>query len=137
MKGTEQFKKVIQAFLQKKVSEDELFAKTFAKPNKNIDDCVNFILNTVKESGCSGFDDAEVYSIAIHYYDEDELDTKYLKKMNCNVVVNHTPELTAEDMKEMEEQAKKDYYAECLRKQKELNKPKKKVNVNEVQGSLF
>ena len=39
MKGTETFKKVIKAYLDKRAAEDELFAKDYAKTNKNIDDC--------------------------------------------------------------------------------------------------
>ena len=44
MKGTETFKKVIKAYLDKRAAEDELFAKDYAKPNKNIDDCCDFII---------------------------------------------------------------------------------------------
>ena len=40
MKGSETFKKVIKAFLDKRAAEDELFAKDYAKPGKNIDDCL-------------------------------------------------------------------------------------------------
>ncbi|WP_252190606.1 Cas9 inhibitor AcrIIA9 family protein [Segatella copri] len=43
MKGTETFKKVIKAYLDKRAAEDELFAKDYAKPGKNIDDCCDFI----------------------------------------------------------------------------------------------
>ena len=94
MKTTDTFKNVIQKYLQERAKDDEQFAARLNLPNKNIDECVNFILNTVKESGCTGFDDPEIYGIAVHYYDEDELDTKYLKSINCNVVVNHHPVLS-------------------------------------------
>ena len=126
MKGSDTFKQTIEDYLKVRANMDEQFAKSFAKPNKNIDECVNFILNTVKESGCNGFDDDEIYGIAVHYYDEDQLDTKYLKAIRGNVVVNHKPELKPEDMEELEKKAKEDYYQECLRKQKEQNKPKAK-----------
>ena len=138
MKTSDSFKKTIKAYLDKRASEDELFAVSYKKDNKNIDECVNFILNSVKESGCNGFDDDEIYSIAVHYYDEDELDAKYLKQIGCNVVVNHKPVLTEEDKKELEQKAKDDYYNECLRKQRELvNKPKKVVKKEVEQLSLF
>lgn len=126
MKTTDTFKKTIEAYLRERASKDELFAKSFAKEGKTIDECCNFILNTVKESGCNGFDDEEIYNIAVHYYDEDELNPKYLKEMRCNVVVNHTPILTEEDKAELERKAKDDFYNECMKKQRELNKPKKK-----------
>ena len=40
-----------------------------AKEHKNLDDCITFILNYVQQSGCNGFTDAEIYSLAVHYYD--------------------------------------------------------------------
>ncbi|MBP9481471.1 MAG: hypothetical protein KBF15_08460, partial [Parabacteroides sp.] len=40
----------------------------YSKPEKNIDDCVTYILNEVKKSGCNGFADDEIYSMAVHYY---------------------------------------------------------------------
>lgn len=138
MKSTEEFKKAIKAYLDKRASEDVQFCKSYFKENKNIDECCNFILNTVKESGCCGFDDSEIYGIAVHYYDEDDLDPKYLKQISGNVVVNHKPVLTAEEMDELAKKAKEDYYKECLRKQREQNKPKKKAVESEPnQLSLF
>lgn len=138
MKASDSFKKTISEYLQVRANTDEQFAKSFAKPNKNIDECINFILNTVKESGACGFDDDEIYGIAVHYYDEDEVDPKYLKGINGNVVVNHKPQLTAEDLEELAQKAKDDYYNECLRKQKEFTQPKKKAVKHEIeQPSLF
>lgn len=138
MKASKHFKNTILAYLEKRAETDALFAQSFQKENKNIDECVNFILNTVKESGCNGFEDEEIYSIAVHYYDEDELDTKYLKPINGNVVVNHQVQLTEQDKAELEQKAKDDYYQDCLRKQREFNKPKKKASKETAeQLSLF
>lgn len=89
MKATDYFKQTIQSYLQRRAQEDELFAPRYANPKKNIDDCITFILNYVKQSGCNGFADDEIYSLALHYYDEDDIDIgKPLT--NCKVVVNHT-----------------------------------------------
>ena len=49
MKGTDHFKKTIQMYLEQRAEEDQLFAKSFSNPAKNIDDCVTYILNYVKE----------------------------------------------------------------------------------------
>ena len=54
MKGSETFKKIIKAYLDKRAAEDELFAKDYAKPGKNIDDCCDFIISEVKKSGRQG-----------------------------------------------------------------------------------
>lgn len=88
MKGSENFKNTIQNYLNELAKKDELFAKNLAKENKNIDDCITYILNQVKASGCNGFADEEIYNMAIHYYDEDDI--KVGKSVNASVVVNHT-----------------------------------------------
>ena len=116
MKTTEYFKRTIQEYLDRRATEDNLFAERLKNEKKNIDECCNFILNTVKESGCNGFTDEEIFSIAVHYYDENNLDPKYLKKVSGNVVVNHQIELTEADKIELEKKAKDDYYNDCLRK---------------------
>lgn len=93
MKGTENFKKVISNHLQLIASKDSLFAETLKKENKNIDDCIIYILNQVKESGLNGFEDSEIFGMAIHYYDEDDL--KIGKPINCQIVTNHKATNTA------------------------------------------
>ena len=102
MKTTENFKNTIKAYLDKRANEDTLSAITYAKANRNMDDCITYILNTVQKSGCNGFADDEVYSMAVHYYDEDNIEIG--KNFDCRVVVNHTVELTEEE----KEKARKD-----------------------------
>lgn len=126
MKASDSFKRTIEDYLTVRANTDEQFAKSFAKPGKSVDECCNFILNTVRASGCNGFEDDEIYGMAVHYYDEDELDPKYLKPVGGTVVVNHKVELAQEDKVKLEEKARKDYYEECLCKQREQLHPKKK-----------
>ena len=138
MKGTEQFKKTIKAYLEDRAMSDALFAETYAKPNKNIDDCITFILNQVKNSGCNGFADDEIYSLAVHYYDEDKIDVG--KPMNCNVVVNHQIVLTEEEKVEAKQQAITRYQEDEIRKMRERRskpKPTAAPQPAEPQPSLF
>lgn len=111
------FKNTIKAYLDKRAAEDTLFAQTYAKENKNLDECCNYILQEVRKSGCCGFDDDEIYSMAIHYYDEDDI--KDVKPVSAKVVVNHTVELSEEEKAEAKEKAKADYEKEQLAKLKE------------------
>lgn len=137
-KTTKAFQDTIRAFLEEKARNDDAFNERYRNEKKSVEECCNFILNTVKETGCQGFTDAEIFGMATHYYDEDEVDPKYLKQMGGKVVVNHQVELTEEEKTELAEKAKKDYYEEQLRKQKELvNKPKKKEVQQVEQMSLF
>ena len=111
------FKQAIKAYLDKRAAEDTLFAKTYAKANKNLDECCNYILQQVKKSGCCGFADEEIYNMAIHYYDEDEI--KDVKPVSAKVVVNHVVELTEAEKAEAKEKAKADFEKEQLAKIKE------------------
>lgn len=121
MKATDAFSKIISEHLQGVALNDHLFAETLKKPNKNIDDCLTYILNTVQKSGCNGFEDSEVFAMAVHYYDEDDI--KAGKPVKCKVVVNHT-----------EEAIKKSFASHSE------NKPAKKIEKKPVlvnQTSLF
>ena len=123
MKATEHFRQTIKAYLDERAQNDELFAVSYAKENKNMDDCVTFILNQVKRSKCMGLTDEEVYSLAVHFFDEDDIEIG--NPIACNVIVNHTVELTEEEKAQARQDALKEYQAEQLRKmQKRTNKPK-------------
>ena len=123
MKATEHFRQTIKAYLDERAQNDELFAVSYAKENKNMDDCVTFILNQVKRSKYMGLTDEEVYSLAVHFFDEDDIEIG--NSIACNVIVNHTVELTEEEKAKARQEALKEYQAEQLRKmQKRTNKPK-------------
>ena len=98
MNGTDQFTRTIAEYLNQRAMTDPLFAPNLMKPNKNIEECITYILNEVQKSGCNGFEDDEIYSMAVHYYDEDDLEVG--NAIPCNVVVNHTIVLTDEEKAE-------------------------------------
>ena len=136
MKGTDHFKRTIQMYLEQRAAEDELFAKNYRNPAKNMDDCVTYILNYVQKSGCDGFTDGEIYGQAVHYYDENEIEVG--NPLQCHVAVNHVVELTAEEKAEARQNAIRQYQNEELRRLQSRNKPtstaKKETN---VQPTLF
>ena len=86
MKGTEHFKEIIKGYLDQRAKEDELFRAKYETTARTMDDVITFILNEVKNSGCCGFSDSEIYSMAVHVIDEPELEIG--KPLSCNVVVN-------------------------------------------------
>ena len=51
MKGTEHFKDVIQNYLETRASYDELFAESFHKENKSIDECITVHLDGSPKNG--------------------------------------------------------------------------------------
>lgn len=135
MKTTDAFKNVIQNHLNETAANDPLFAVTLKKENKNIDDCVNYILQTVQESGCNGFTDEEVFGMAKHYYDEDDL--KPSKQINANVIVNHTVELSEDDIAKAKQDAKDKIILQEMERMKKKSAPKKEEPKESVQPTLF
>lgn len=134
MKGTEYFKQTIKAYLDERAKTDELFAVSYAKEGKTLDDCVTYILNQVKASGCNGFADDEVYSMAVHYYDEEGIDIG--KPVTCTVAVNHHIELTEEEKAKARQRAIDAYQAEEMRKIQERNAKRKTVVKEQEQAQL-
>lgn len=104
MKATNHFKNTIQAYLDQRAETDVLFSFQYSKPDKNIDDCINYILNEVRKSGCNGFYDEEIYSMAVHFYDEDNIEIG-TPINNAHVVVNHFVELTDQEKEEARQKA--------------------------------
>lgn len=131
MKGTKAFQDTIKSYLDERASVDALFAESYAKPGKSIEECCNYILNEVQKSGCCGFADEEIYGMAVHYYDEDNLGE--IKPIQGQVVVNHKVELTAEEIEEARREAKERVVnEEIARLRKPQSKPVQKKEEVEV-----
>ena len=136
-KGTRAFNETIKAYLEERAENDALFAVKFANPSKSVEDCVTYIINQVQKSGCNGFDDAEIYGMAVHYYEENEIEVG--KPIKCQVVVNHTVELTEEEKEQVRQDAINKLRDEEMAKMRRPIQPKKTTEkkVTEVQPSLF
>jgi hypothetical protein len=135
-KGTRAFNDTIKAYLEERAENDALFAVKFANPSKSVDDCVTYILNQVQKSGCNGFTDAEVYGMAIHFYEEKEIEVG--NPINCKVVVNHTVELTEEEKEEARQEAIAKLRDEQVAKMRRPTAKKATENKPQVeQPSLF
>ncbi len=134
-KYTDNFKATIKAKLDEVAKEDESFAKSYAKENKSLDGCINYILNTVRKSGVQGYTDNEVYGMALHYYDEDNI--KDPGAQQCHVVVNHTVQLTEQEIEEAKEQARNDVYVKQRQKMTTKSKPTPAVKQEIKQATLF
>jgi len=98
MKVSPGFKQQIQKYLSKRAETDILFAPVYEKENKNIDDCIKYIYQEVKKKAGSdnaiAMTDEEVYSLAVHYYDEDSI---VVGKSNIEAKVSTSPIIDDED----------------------------------------
>lgn len=145
MKGSDKFKETIKEFLDDFAKRDGMFAERYGNPKKNMDECVDYILTTVHKSGCNGFDDAEIYGMAVHYYEE-ENPGDIRKGVSAKVVVNHRVELTEEEKEEARRKAVEELKAEEKRriqerekraKEAERAKADKRQKELEEEGCLF
>ena len=132
-KGTERFKEAIKAYLDK-MAESGDFALSYANPNMNLDECIDYILTQVKASGCAGFDDAEIYGMAVHYYDEED-PGKISKGLGGQVVVNHHIDLTEEEKEEAKRKALERITEEEVRKIKEKERKEKEAEKKKAEAA--
>lgn len=98
------FETAIKNFLDNLAKEDEQFAENYAKPNKSVTECCKYIYQQVeknKKAGerCVGCTDEEVYGLAIHYYDEDDIVVDGPKSKVESVQHTPAPETSAEKPK--------------------------------------
>ena len=136
-KGSVAFEDTIREYLEKRAENDALFAVKFSNPSKSVEDCVTYIINEVQKSGCNGFADDEIFGMAIHYYEEDEIEVG--NPINCKMVVNHTVELTEEEKEQARQDAIERLRQEEMAKLRKPIQPKKATEkkTQDVQPSLF
>lgn len=87
---------------------DPSFAERLASPAKKIEDCITYILNQVRDSGLNGFDDEEIFSLAVHYYMEDGIDPG--TPVQCQVIVNRQVRLSEEEIAEQKRRAREEVF---------------------------
>ena len=107
----------IKAYLDNYASQDSAFNERYNNPDKNINDCCNYILNQVQKSGCNGFADEEIYKMARDYY-VDDISKDDCKAVSGSVVVNHQVELTEEEKEKARIEAIKRFEEECLQEER-------------------
>lgn len=113
-----EFEKVIKAYLDGKAKEDADFKKKYeaalsapeekGKKKKDIKACCNYIISEVRKTGRTGFNDEEIFGMALHFYDEEDVKAPDGNpQTGVKVVVNKKIELTEADKKRIEEEARK------------------------------
>jgi predicted nucleotidyltransferase len=125
-KGSEVFIDTIKKYLDDKAQRNELFAVKYLNENKSIDDCIKYIISEVYKSGNNGFEDGEIYSMAVHYYEENDIKIDS-DVDNIKVVVNHHVEITEEEkqiakelaLNEVIEEQKRNLTRKVVQKKKE------------------
>lgn len=125
-KGSVAFKDTIKKYLDDKAQRNELFSVKYSNEKKSIDNCIMYIISEVHKSGINGFEDGEIYSMAVHYYEEDDIKVDS-NLNNVQVVVNHHVEITEEEkqiakelaLNEVIEEQKRNLTRKVVQKKKE------------------
>lgn len=134
------FKEAIKSYLDERAGTDELFAKSYAKENKNLDECCSYIMGEARKRGNAvAMSDTEVFGLAVHYYDEDDIKVNKLSTAARAVASasSQSVKLTEEDKKRAREEAIKRLTEEqyVLLKKKPLRGKKEAMEVQQM--SLF
>lgn len=117
------FENAINEYLDARAKEDVKFAEKYSNGKKSIEECCRFILGEMKKKaagGMYGATDAEVFGLAVHYYDEE--DVKVEKNVSAEVVINR--EMTEEEKLQLErsKDTEKKRIEEDNRRREELKK---------------
>ena len=130
---TSSFNKAIKAMLDKRAASDPLFAEAYKREGKSIKECCNYIISEVEKLKRQAMTHAEVFGMAMHYFDED---IKFDGKVpQCKVVVSHES-LSEEDQERIRRQAQEEIEKDAVEqakkklleeKKKEEEKAKKKA----------
>lgn len=133
------FKNIIKSYLEERARTDELFAKSYAKENKNLDECCSYIMGEAKKLGNAvAMKDDEVFGLAVHYYDEDDIKVNKLPSgCRASSSVSKPVKLTEEEEKAAREAAIKRLTEEqyALLKKKPSRAKKEATEVQQM--SLF
>jgi hypothetical protein len=135
------FKQAIKSYLDKRAKTDKLFAVVYAKANKNLTECCSYIMGEAKKRGNAVcMSDEEVFGLAVHYYDEDNIKVNKLPanvKASASAPVSKPVKLTEEDEKRAREEAIKRLTEEqhALLRKKSTRSKKEVIEVQQM--SLF
>ena len=134
-------KEAIQSYLDERAKTDELFAVAYKKKNKSIDECCTYIMGEAKKRGNAVcMTDDEVFGLAVHYYDEDNIKLNKLPakvKATSSVPETKPVKLTEEDERRAREEAIKRLAEEQYTLLKKKPSRSKKEVTEVQQMSLF
>lgn len=133
---TNSFQDAIKSYLDERAKTDELFYKAYTKSNKSLKECCDYIMGEAKKRGNAvAMTNEEVFGMAVHYYDEDNITVNKLPDSIRTSVSSPKVELTEEDKKKAREEAIKRLVEEQYASIKK--KPNKKKEEDIQQMSLF
>lgn len=125
---------IIKDYLDKRAATDPQFATAYAKENKNLKECFQYIMGEARKRGTSVcMSDDEVFSLAVHYYDEDDIKIEPAPKASVSTSKPAAKvALTEEEKAEAREAAKKAYEAACMTEYAQKAEQRKKAEAKKL-----
>lgn len=121
----------VQEYLEKRAAEDPQFAEKFNNPKKSLKECCKYIYGEAKKraggSSCIYIAPEEVFGMAVHYYDEEDIKVTSAGYTGRATVTPKPVELTAEQKAKAEKAALEKYEAEQRAKIEAREKEKAKA----------
>lgn len=81
------FETAIKTYLDSVAEKDELFAKSYKKANKSVKECCAYIMGEAQKAaqgkGKIACKDEEIYNLAMHYFDEDDIKVEAAPKVQA------------------------------------------------------
>jgi hypothetical protein len=140
------FEEAIKAYLDERAANDPMFAIKYANEKKSIEECCKFIeceayehCHDVPGGKVYGMTDDEVFGLAVHYYDEEDIEIKGIsgrcEVRQTNVIYDPTEEEKAEARQAALKRLEQEAYNEIHGKKKAKPVVEQKEQV--LQTSLF
>lgn len=117
--ATDFFTQTITNYLRERCKNDTDFCQRCKDPNKSIEKCIEYIFYSVKQDGKVGYADNEIFSLAVHYFDEPEITFEKVEKPL--VVNNYHIDLTEQEKAIARQQAIENYQKQVIA---DMQKPK-------------
>lgn len=132
-------KQAIKAYLDNRAASDPQFAIAYAKKNKSIDRCFDYIMGEASKRGSAVcMTDDEVFGLAVHYYDEDNI--KIVNVRHGRVEHTAPVQLTEDEKQQARKEAMERFGDAYIREQREKGKkrrPAASTATDSPMGSLF
>lgn len=122
------FASAIKTYLDRRATEDKMFAESYANPKKSIAECCDFIVSEVRKQNRTVMTDDEVYGLAVHYYDE--ADPGRIDKGIASRAKIVVPELKEKDREQLRAEAISEYKTACINELKEKERKIRELAAN-------
>ncbi|WP_347280508.1 Cas9 inhibitor AcrIIA9 family protein, partial [uncultured Muribaculum sp.] len=84
MKSSNAVMDVVRNYMEERCASDPILAIKYANPAKSLEKALNYVAHEVQKSGLTIMDSDSVFSLILHYYDENLED---VPNVNCKIAV--------------------------------------------------